>query len=108
MTRVLNTLGYKCDTASNGQECLNLCETKTYDVIFLDLVMPVLDGEACLKELTAKYPETDVILISVNDDEDSVDTILQAGATAYLCKPFKLEVVQTVMSQLKEKREQST
>lgn len=49
---------YNVDTADNGQAALELCKQNTYDVILLDIMMPVLDGIGFLKEYTSRYPDT--------------------------------------------------
>lgn len=64
---ILNLSGiYDITTAENGQIALDLCVTNTYDLILLDIMMPVLDGPGFLKEYTTLYPSdvTKIIIMS--------------------------------------------
>jgi CheY-like chemotaxis protein len=64
---ILNLSGiYDITTAENGQIALDLCVNNTYDLILLDIMMPVLDGPGFLKEYTALYPSdvTKIIIMS--------------------------------------------
>lgn len=58
--------GYTVTTAENGQVAIALCHKNTYDLILLDVMMPVLDGVGFLKEYTAKYQDvaTKVVVMS--------------------------------------------
>lgn len=57
---------YAVTTAENGQVAIELCQVNTYDLILLDIMMPVLDGVGFLKEYTAKYQDvaTKVVIMS--------------------------------------------
>ena len=57
---------YDIATAENGQIALQLCENNTYDVILLDIMMPILDGIGFLKEYTARYTQspTKIVIMS--------------------------------------------
>lgn len=103
LVEVLRSLGYTCDEASNGRECLHKFSLgPAYDVAFVDLVMPRMDGEATLRELRSKYPKTKVIVCSVQDDEEAIRELLAEGATAYLTKPVKPDELAGVMERLEK------
>ncbi|HET8884462.1 MAG TPA: response regulator [Candidatus Saccharimonadales bacterium] len=57
---------YEVTTAENGQIAIDLCKDNTYDLILLDVMMPVLDGVGFLKEYTANYHDaaTKIIIMS--------------------------------------------
>jgi DNA-binding response OmpR family regulator len=105
IARVLEAAGYTVDLAQHGGECVEKCQHKKYDVILLDLVMPVMDGECTLRELKKKSPESEVVIISVQDDEHAIQELLDEGATAYLCKPFTAEQLKTVIREVVANRE---
>ena len=102
--RVLQSIGYDCEVAVNGQDCLEKCETQNYDVVFLDLVMPELDGETTLQILKRHYPRTEVVESSIQDDEDSIRQIFRSGATAYIVKPFTSHEIRNVMMTLENRK----
>lgn len=102
--RVLQSIGYDCEVAVNGQDCLEKCETQNYDVVFLDLVMPELDGETTLQILKRHYPRTEVVVSSIQDDEDAIRQIFRSGATAYIVKPFTSHEIRNVMMTLENRK----
>jgi CheY-like chemotaxis protein len=105
IARVLEGMGYACDQAVDGKDALKKFSNGTqYDVVFLDLVMPRMDGETTLRELHQKYPDTRVIMVSVQDDEEAIKELLEKGATAYITKPLSLNDLEQIMDKLGGKR----
>lgn len=102
--RVLNSLGYSVDVSCNGRDCLIKFAQQRYDVIFLDLVMPEIDGETVLRWIRTHYPQTHVVISSVQDDEEAIRTMFTGGATAYLIKPFTSQEIQNVMRGVENRR----
>lgn len=102
--RVLQSMGYTCDTAINGQDCILKCEETDYDVVFLDLVMPELDGETTLRILKRQHPATDVIISSIQDDDGVIRDLFKLGATAYIVKPFTSHEIRNVMATLENRK----
>ena len=82
--------------ASNGQEALELMATKTWDLILLDLWMPVLDGFEVLEEMRRRGIATPVLLLSVCG-ESLGELALKAGAAGYLLKRDAPEVLLKVV-----------
>ena len=102
--RVLHSLGYPVDACNSGHDCLIKLSQQQYDVVFLDLVMPEIDGETVLHWIRVRYPQVHVVISSVQDDEESIRTTLSAGATAYLVKPFTSQEIQNVMRGIENRR----
>ena len=59
------------------------------DVVFMDIKLPGMSGVECVARLTQEMPKTQVIMITVYDDSDSVFESLAAGASGYLLKPVQ-------------------
>lgn len=80
--------GFQVDTATNGKEALDLCREKTYDLILLDLMMPVLDGMGFLREATlaTKSPKTRIVIMSNLSGGKEVMEALQLGAHRHAVK----------------------
>lgn len=72
--------------AAHGQEALDLVPTCRPDVVLLDMDMPVMDGLETARELTRRHPDTTVVMLTVNDDDEAFLAAIQAGARGYLLK----------------------
>ncbi len=72
--------------ASNGQEALNKALKDDYDVVLLDLTMPVRNGLDTLKEIRNRKPELPVLILSMHPEEQYAVRALKAGASGYLTK----------------------
>ena len=83
----------KVDSATGGRECIELATKNKYDIIFLDHMMPVMDGIETLKELREKYPDnpnadTPIVCLTANAISGAKETYMEAGFTDYLTKPI--------------------
>ena len=79
---------FTVNTAFDGASGLKLAGTKNYDLIILDLMLPVLDGFNVLKELRGIGNNTPVLVLSAKETVEDIVTGLQSGADDYLVKPF--------------------
>lgn len=91
LTRHLKRAGFT-DVAEvvNGQEALDLLAQRPFDLVLLDINMPVLDGYATLEKMRAdeKLREVAVIMVTAQDELESVARCIQAGADDYMPKLF--------------------
>ena len=81
---IISTEPYDIDVAKNGREAHEKCASKTYDLILLDLMMPVLDGVGFLERFDE--PHTKVIILSNLSSGTILEQALQLGAQANLVK----------------------
>ena len=70
------------------------------DIVLLDMAMPKKDGLAVLKEITGHNPKAKVIMISASDNQETVKDCINAGASAYILKPFNFQDVLKVINQV--------
>lgn len=86
----LQEQGYEVATAENGREALDMLESRPFDVVLLDLLMPEMDGYQVLEQMKRDniQREIPVIIISALDEMESVLRCIEMGATDYLPKPF--------------------
>jgi DNA-binding response OmpR family regulator len=89
--RGLQAEGLAVDTAPNGEEGLRLALSRPYDLVILDLVMPVVDGHAVLRGILEQKPAQPVLILSALNDTASKVSSLEGGAEDYISKPFSLE-----------------
>ncbi|KXT84741.1 response regulator transcription factor [Streptococcus panodentis] len=83
--------GYEVDTAFDGQEAVDLAKKKAYDLMILDIMMPLKTGIEALKEIRQSGDRTHVIMLTAMSEVDDKVTGLDAGADDYLTKPFSLK-----------------
>jgi DNA-binding NarL/FixJ family response regulator len=73
-------------TATGGEALLELAGKTSWDVVVVDLDMPDLDGAAATRELLRVNPDAAVLVLTMHDDDESVNRALRAGARGYLLK----------------------
>ena len=74
--------------AKNGVLALESIEKSKPDIVFLDVMMPEMDGLETLQAIKAKHPEIIVIMITGNPSAENVKESIQGGAGGFIIKPF--------------------
>src|SRR6266567_3766108 len=101
--RVLSTRGYRCLSASNGREALEVLDREQVDLILTDLSMPVLGGYKTTQLIRARpgLAQVPIVAVTAFALTDEGEAARQIGCTEYLTKPFKprqlLEVVDRLL-----------
>lgn len=72
--------------AENGKEALEICEKYKPDIVIMDMVMPILDGEEATSQLIKKFPDIKVIALTSFNDKDLIKKSLKAGAVSFILK----------------------
>ncbi|MBU1239886.1 PAS domain S-box protein, partial [Myxococcota bacterium] len=90
--KLLNAIGFECVCAEDGEEAIRLFQQDPdgFAMAVIDVMMPLCDGPACLRQLRRIRPDLPVLFISGFDDE-ALGTELSEPATAFLQKPFLLD-----------------
>ena len=87
----LRAAGFAVDVAADGENALCYAMGSEYDVILLDLMLPVLDGLSVLEKMRLGGEKSHVLIISAKDTVSDRVRGLEAGADDYLVKPFAFE-----------------
>ena len=99
---LLRKTGIQIDTAENGMACLECVKKKRYDLIFLDHMMPEMDGMETLQkmQLLTDSPNrnTPVVMLTANATRGAREEYIRAGFTDYLTKPFQEEDLQVMLT----------
>ena len=86
--------------AGDGQEALKLIEELDPDVVLLDLTMPGLSGFEVLKETSERFPDVNMIVLSVHDSEEYAFHALRSGAVGYLPKSAASDELEVAIQQV--------
>ncbi len=86
----LREAGFAVDHAADGFEGLAYAEQNLFDVILLDLMLPVRDGKSVLQNIRSRQIHTPVLILTAQEGKTSIIELLNAGADDYLPKPFDL------------------
>ena len=96
--------GHVVDTASSGFEALEKLEAYPFQLLFVDIKMPGMDGIELLEKVKEEYPDTLVIIITAYGSIESAVKAMRIGATDYLLKPFKPDQISLVMERISVQR----
>jgi DNA-binding response OmpR family regulator len=103
LRRWLAKEGYVTDSAHNGEECLEALQRTTYDVVLLDVMMPVMDGMAVCARMREHplWRTIPVVLLTAKDDMETRTRGMALGVSEYLTKPInKLELFARLRAQV--------
>jgi signal transduction histidine kinase/CheY-like chemotaxis protein len=83
--------GAKITIVDNGEEAVKICETQQFDLILMDMQMPIMDGIEATKLIRLKDKKTPIISLTANAMKSDFDMCIDAGATEFLTKPLNTE-----------------
>ena len=93
MKILLNKLGLYVTTVENGNLAVNKVSQQSFDMIFMDIQMPEVDGYEATRLIRKKGITTPVIAVTANTSRDERDNCLQAGCDDYVPKPICNELL---------------
>ena len=79
--------GYQVEEAADGMEAVNLCRTRVYDLVIMDVMMPELDGFSACREIR-KHSQVPVLMLSARGEEYDRIHGFELGVDDYVVKPF--------------------
>ena len=103
--RVVLQDDYELYMAQNGREALRIFESRSIDIVLLDIMLPDIDGRLLIKDFKQIDDSVDIIMVTaVKDLQSGIDAI-KNGAHDYLVKPFEVENVKDIVARaIKEKK----
>ncbi len=101
MGAMLANFGHTVISASHGQAGLTKAVEQTPDMILSDIMMPGMDGLSMLKELVNRSIDIPVVILTAHSNADNAIKALRYGAFDYLCKPVKMDVMQSCLERIR-------
>lgn len=98
---------YSVDAVYNGQEALDYIATGNYDIVLMDVMMPVMDGITALKKICADGNQIPVLLLTAKSEADDKVMGLDSGANYYITKPFDTKELLAAVRAITRKEEQT-
>ena len=100
--KVLETLGATYETATNGKEAVDIAGTTSFDLVLMDVQMPVMDGWLATQQLRDNNFNRPIIALSANVYKEHIDKCLAVGMNGHMRKPFSKVDLYTMISQYVE------
>jgi CheY-like chemotaxis protein len=95
---LLKREGCAVETAASGDEALAAMKRARYDLVFMDMRMPGMDGPTASRQLRARGDRTPIVALTANAFAEDRKTCLEAGMDDHLVKPLELEAMRAALS----------
>ncbi|QTN39287.1 response regulator [Cryomorphaceae bacterium] len=101
ITHMLGKLGYEPNLAANGLEAHELCEQIDFDLVFMDMEMPEMDGLDSTRKILSsdKQHKPLIIAMTANAMVEDQQRCIEAGMSDFIAKPFTIQIVQDMIQQ---------
>ena len=108
MSLILGYNGYTVTTASDGFDAIEKDKETPFDVIFMDIKMPGMNGVETYKKIKQDRPDAMVIMMTAYTVKELVDEALQEGAYGAFAKPLDMDKVLSMVDEIVEGKRQAT
>lgn len=102
LSLVLQTFGHSVTVCENGEEALEIVQTEAFDVVLMDIHMPVMDGLAAtraIRDLGGAWASIPILALTADVMPGARELALQAGVSAFLAKPVQIEQLRSALLQ---------
>lgn len=93
VSKFLSKAGVPMDIAGNGQEAIDKCQDNTYDLILMDIQMPIMDGYSTTEYLRKKGYKGKIVALTAHALSEEKERALRSGFDGYLTKPLQRELL---------------
>ncbi|MDR3681185.1 MAG: response regulator [Flavipsychrobacter sp.] len=101
----LSKMGYACDIVENGRLAVEQAKNKRYQLVFMDMMMPEMDGYEAAKLISEIFPGNDkpvIIALTANALVEEKEKVLTTGMDDYISKPYKIQDLQDAIDRWKD------
>jgi len=103
MARLIRRKGFAVCVAGNADECLKVCKEEKPDAVFLDIMLPDLDGDHLFPYIKEINPDTVIYFITGSGTIFTEEHAKELGAAGYMQKPVYMENLFALLDEIKEK-----
>ncbi len=99
----MSRLGFIVESATDGKQALSMCDTKAFDLIFMDINMPLVDGYTVTRQLRSQpglNQHTPIIAMTANVSQQDINACMDAGMQAHVGKPIDDNLLQQILVRL--------
>ena len=104
LIEIIQTFGYEVDGAEDGEKALEFIHDKKYDAVMADMTMPKMSGLELLKRIKSIDESIPVVIITGFPSIDIAIDVMKQGASDFITKPFRLEVIEHTVKRIMEAR----
>ena len=97
---IFKNIGYEIEIAKNGLEAVDIMEERKFDVIFMDLLMPEMDGFQAAQKIRENGHTLPIVALSADDSDETKNAAFEAGMNDYLMKPARVEGIKQLLIKL--------
>lgn len=91
---------YEYERARNGQEAVELVKNGQFDIVLMDIKMPVMDGLEATKKIKATHPDLPIIAVTANAFDSDRQLAFDAGCDDFLSKPISSDICLKTISKI--------
>jgi CheY-like chemotaxis protein len=107
-TRILDRMGYRADVAGNGLESIDCLRRQNYDIVLMDVQMPVMDGLEASRRIRQSDDISNIYIVAMTANAMSGDRekCMEAGMNDYITKPIRIEQLQAALEKFSKIRKE--
>ena len=102
MKKIVSRKGFDVFVAENGEECINMVKKENPEVVFLDVMLPDLDGDHLFKYLKDIKKDIDIYFITASGTVFTEENARELGAKGYLSKPVDMKELFDILDKIKK------
>jgi len=100
---ILQREGYAVTTAENGEEAIEKVQEEKFDMVLMDIKMPIMDGVEAYKRIKQIRPETKTIMMTGYAVDDLIQDALEEGAHSAIHKPLDMDQILNLLEKIRER-----
>ncbi|MBH0015259.1 response regulator [Pseudoalteromonas arctica] len=101
LTRILSLLGLSYNCAENGKVACDMVSENQYDIVFMDLNMPVMDGFEAIKKIRSDLNKVmPIIVITANTSQNDIERVYEYGANLHIHKPISQQAIKDALNSI--------